>query len=211
MTTTTAKLPKGFISDVYFSYTCIANPKFKYESTTEKEYSVNIILSKEQAKAFKAININGLKINKTVKEISTEDFEKSQKFPPPYPDQDSQYIVTLTQNLKTTKGDPLPDYLRPISYKQLDNGATENITDVEIGNGSFGDVSYTQYPGKKGITVKLSAILVKELVPYVKANSDPWAAACVSTSKPSASSASRPVKQEEVEEDIDESDLPFWF
>ena len=209
MTTTTAKLPKGFISDVYFSYTCIANPKFKYESTTEKEYSVNIILSKEQAKAFKAITVNGLKINKTVKEISTEDFEKSQKFPPPYPDQDSQYIVTLTQNLKTTKGDPLPDYLRPISYKQLDNGATENITDVEIGNGSFGDVSYTQYPGKKGITVKLSAILVKELVPYVKANSDPWAAACVSTSKPSASSASRPVKQEEVEEDIDESDLPF--
>lgn len=209
MTTTTVKLPKGFLTDVYFSYTCIANPKFKYESNTEKEYSVNIILSKEQAKAFKAININGLKINKTVKEISTEDFEKSQKFPPPYPDQDSQYIVTLTQNLKTTKGDPLPDYLRPISYKQLDNGATENITDVEIGNGSFGDVSYTQYPGKKGITVKLSAILVKELVPYVKANSDPWAAACVSTSKPSASSASRPVKQEEVEEDIDESDLPF--
>ncbi len=210
MTTTTVKLPKGFLTDVYFSYTCIANPKFKYESNTEKEYSVNIILSKEQAKAFKSININGLKINKTVKEISTEDFEKSQKFPPPYPDQDSQYIVTLTQNLKTTKGDPLPDYLRPVSYKQLDNGATENITDVEIGNGSFGDVSYTQYPGKKGITVKLSAILVKELVPYVKANSDPWAAACVSTSKPSASSASRPAtKQEEVEEDIDESDLPF--
>lgn len=207
MTTTTVKLPKGFLTDVYFSYTCIANPKFKYESNTEKEYSVNIILSKEQAKAFKSININGLKINKTVKEISTEDFEKSQKFPPPYPDQDSQYIVTLTQNLKTTKGDPLPDYLRPVSYKQLDNGATENITDVEIGNGSFGDVSYTQYPGKKGITVKLSAILVKELVPYVKANSDPWAAACVSTSKPSAS---RPAtKQEEVEEDIDESDLPF--
>lgn len=209
MTTTTVKLPKGFLTDVYFSYTCIANPKFKYESNTEKEYSVNIILSKEQAKAFKSININGLKINKTVKEISTEDFEKSQKFPPPYPDQDSQYIVTLTQNLKTTKGDPLPDYLRPVSYKQLDNGATENITDVEIGNGSFGDVSYTQYPGKKGITVKLSAILVKELVPYVKANSDPWAAACVSTSKPSTSSASRPIRQEKVEEDIDESDLPF--
>lgn len=207
--TTTVKLPKGFITDVYFSYTCIANPKFKYESTTEKEYSVNIVLSKEQAKAFKSININGLKINKTVKEISTEDFEKSQKFPPPYPDQDYQYIVTLTQNLKTTKGDPLPDYLRPVSYKQLDNGATENITDVEIGNGSFGDVSYTQYPGKKGITVKLSAILVKELVPYVKANSDPWAAACVSTPKPSTSSSSPPVKQEEVEEDIDESDLPF--
>lgn len=210
MTTTTVKLPKGFLTDVYFSYTCIATPKFKYESKTEKEYSVNILLSKEQAKAFKSININGLKINKTVKEISTEDFEKSQKFPPPYPDQDSQYIVTLTQNLKTTKGDPLPDYLRPVSYKQLDNGATENITDVEIGNGSFGDVSYTQYPGKKGITVKLSAILVKELVPYVKANSDPWAAACVSTSKPSASSASRPAaKQEEVDEEIDESDLPF--
>lgn len=209
MTTTTAKLPKGFISDVYFSYTCIANPKFKYESTTEKEYSVNIILSKEQAKAFKAITVNGLKINKTVKEIDTEDFEKSQKFPPPYPDQDSQYIVTFTQNVKTSKGDPLPEYLRPVTYKSLDNGATENITDVEVGNGSFGDISYTQYPGKKGITVKLSAILVKDLVPYVKANSDPWAAACVSTK--STSSAPATTKKPEVleDDDVDESDLPF--
>lgn len=205
---TTDKLPKGYINGVYFSYVCIANPKLKYEST-EKEYSANIILSKEQAKAFKSISINGQKINKTIKEVDTTDFEKNHKFPAPYPDQDVQYYITLTQNLKKTNGEPLPDFLHPVVYKSLDNGATENITNVEIGNGSFGDVAYTQYAGKKGITVKLSALLVKDLVVYSRASSDPWAAACVSTVGVKPTVASTPTAKSIEVDDDDESDIPF--
>ena len=123
-----ANLPKDKIEG-YLVFTSISKPKLKYKSEKDYEYGVTVVLSKEDAKEFKK-----RKLNKTVKEVDTADFLEKYKIEAPFPDQDEQYLVTLTQNVTNTKGELLPDFLRPQAYLKVDGG-NELITDKEIGNG----------------------------------------------------------------------------
>lgn len=171
-----AKLPKEYIDDVYFFYTAISKPGLKYESKTEYEYKTTVVLSKEQAKEFKK-----RKLNKTIKEVDTSEFEQKYKAAPPHPDQDEQYFFNITQNVNKMDGTPLPDFLRPRAYHKVDGGNVD-ITEQEIANGSFGKLRYSQMEGKNGISIKLDAILLTDFIPYVSASKDDWADAVIATS-----------------------------
>lgn len=201
-----AKLPKEYIDGVYFYYTAIAKPGFKFDSKTEQEYKTTVVLSKEQAKEFKK-----RKLNKTVKEVDTSEFEEKFKAAPPYPDQDEQYLFTVAQNVNKMDGTPLPDFLRPRAYHKVEEGNLD-ITDQEISNGSFGKLRYSQMEGKNGISIKLDAILLTEFIPYVSASKDEWADAVVNKPaakvqepvQPSRPSVSVPptYSKDEVEDDL---------
>ena len=160
------------LEDVYFYFTNIAQPVWKYQSKTEKEYTVQVAVSKAQAKEFKALGLN-----KTVKAVETSEFEAAYKTKPPYPDYDEQLMISVTQNVSKKDGTPLPDFLRPLTYIE-ERGKVVLSTDTLVGNGSKGDLRFTtleSLDGKKP-TVKLHSILVKELIKYEK-KGDEWASA----------------------------------
>lgn len=175
MTTSTYKNEHLKFSNGYFYFTSIAEPKFKYQSTTEKEYGLTFFMSKEDAKAFKKLGVN-----KTVKETDNVDFEKSYKTPPPFPNQDEQYSITVTQNVTTKTGKNLPEGLRPKTYILDELGTAVESTDTLIGNGSAGILKVLKQtnlaiPENKP-TIKLSEILVTKLIPYEKKVKTPWEA-----------------------------------
>lgn len=211
MATTYKNLPKDSI-DGYLAYVKISKPNLNtFGAEPKQEYSLNVFISEKQAKEFKKRVVEGKKINKTIKEIETSAFKDKYKFDPPFPDQDDQYFITITQNVNKTNGEPLPDFLRPKSYLYVDKGegkyGTKDITDQEIGNGSFGTVRYHQQDGINGISIKLDAVLVKDFIPYVSTNKDEWAALAEDSpvTKPIVNTSSTPVATKTEEED----DLPF--
>lgn len=150
------------IEDVYFAYTCIDEPKFKYNSKVEKEFAVTVILSKEQAKTFKKH-----KINKSIKEIDTAEFESKYKFPPPYPTQEEQYLASFTKPATYKDGNPRPDWTYPKTFIAEDGKVIE-ITSTKVGNGSFGNINLEiRFIDTLNSTcASLTSILVKNLVKY---------------------------------------------
>jgi hypothetical protein len=208
-------LPKEKIDDVYFAYTCISKPSKKYKAETT-EYKTTVVLSKEQRKVFKAIRVEGQAINKTLKEVPTDQFFDQYKFEAPYQDQDDQYVLSIAQDTHSSKTKELyPDFLRPRAYFAPggDMSQIQDITSTEIGNGSFGTLRYSQLEGENGISIKLNAILLKTLVPFTSKSGDDWASAAGTTfataektptseTKVASSSHSAPVED-------DDDDLPF--
>ena len=199
----------------YFVYTSINSPKLKYGSVTEKEYTVGIIVSEEDAEAFE-----DKKYNKKVKEIRTSEFKEKYKFEPPFPDQKKQYLIVATQNVLNSRGEALSPDLRPRAYHKKEDGKLYDITDKNIGNGSYGTLRINVLPIMKNQTsdkpsIKLSAILVEDLIEY-EGNKDEWASESVNrveiaepTVTTSAARASSPSVSALPEDDEDDSDLPF--
>ena len=184
------------LENVYFAYTCIAEPTFKYESKIEKEFKTTVILSREQARDFKK-----LKLNKTVKEVETSEFEDKYKFAAPYPDQDEQYLINVSRRATYKDGNPTPDWTHPKVVTQKDEGSPYiDITKVAIGNGSRGDIrlepSYNEKA--KSTNISLHSLLIQELVPY-ESRGDEWA----------TSAANRPAQTNSNESADLDDDLPF--
>ena len=160
------------IEDVYFAYTCIAEPTFKFEPKIEKEFKTTVILSEDQSDDFKK-----LKLNKTVKEILTSEFEAKYKFAPPYPDQKRQYLIGVSKRATYKDGNPTPEFTYPKAVYKKDEGSEfVDITTTNIGNGSFGDIrlepSYSEKA--RSTNISLHSVLIRDLVPYEK-KGDEWA------------------------------------
>ena len=185
------------LENVYFAFTSIAEPTYKYESKIEKEFKTTIVLSKEQAKDFKR-----LKLNKTVKEIDTKEFEAKYKFAPPFPEQEEQYFIQVSKRATYKDGNPTPAFTHPKTYFPVDGIAVED-TKVLIGNGSFGNVSLETTMSTKGnqLNVSLYSVLIKSLVPYNKPKAgDEWAEEGLTVGTRTSAGT--------VEEDVND-DLPF--
>lgn len=189
------------IENVYFSYVKLSKPEKNTFDTSglEKQFSAVIVLNKEQRKQFMS-----QKLNKTIKEIDTKIFEEKQKFPPPYPEQDEQYILQVTKKATYKDGNLKQEWTFPKTYFAKEGSIIES-TSTLVGNGSFGDVRLElNYNDKLGQTnVVLDSILVKEHVPY-ESKGDEWASAAgVPTFVESPSRESH----EQPPQDLD--DLPF--
>ena len=186
------------LENVYFAFTSIAEPTYKYESKIEKEFKTTIVLSKDQAKDFKR-----LKLNKTVKELDTKEFEAKYKFAPPFPDQDEQYFIQVSKRATYKDGNPTPEFTHPKAYFTK-NGVIVEDSKVLIGNGSLANVSLETSVSTKStqLNVSLYSVLVKNLIPYNKPKAgDEWAEEGTVSSSASASGST------EVVDDND--DLPF--
>ena len=146
-----------------FAYAKIQEPAFKYQSTTEKEFSIDIIVDKATAKAF------GKQFPKQKgKVVDNDDFEEIYKMPPPFPDQDEQFVLKLKRPAQYKDGKPLPESYWPKVMQKKGGKAVQIPREVLVGNGSVGKVSYDVNENDFGTFAKLKNILVEDLKEYKK-------------------------------------------
>lgn len=165
------------LENVYFLYTKIAEAqKDPFDPTgLTKKFSVTICLSKADAKEFKK-----LKLNKTVKEISGEEFRTKYKIDPPeeFANEDDEYfVIGFSQKATYPDGKDTPEWTWPKTYL-LEDGKPVDRTSTLVGNGSFGDLRFSTRESKANgqVNTYLHSILVKSLVP-VERRGDEWAQA----------------------------------
>ena len=146
-----------------FAYAKIQEPAFKYQSTTEKEFSIDLIVDKATAKAF------GKQFPKQKgKTVDNDDFEEIYKMPPPFPDQDEQYVLKLKRPAQYKDGKPLPESYWPKVMQKKNGKAVPIPREVLVGNGSTGKVSYDVNENDYGTFAKLKNVLVEDLKEYKK-------------------------------------------
>lgn len=175
----------GKINNVHFAYVKIQRPGKKYQSE-EKEYSVDVVVDKATAKEVKKkFPKNG------VKEIDTSDFEDTFKFPPPYPEQDEQFVLKFKTNFLQKDGTEKPyDWsIRPKVYVPSENGKIKDVTmDVKVANGSSGDLAFNYSSTDYGVVHHLSAILVKDLIELAGGAGTPFGEVVEENEEPSRES-----------------------
>jgi hypothetical protein len=145
------------------AYVKLQQPDFKYGSTTEKEFAVNLIVDKPTAKAW-----NKEFPKQKAKEVDRADFSKSYKIAPPT-DDDEFFVLSIRKPAQYKDGNPIPDAMRPRAFIKGENGKLQDITkDVLIANGSVGTVSYDVKDNDFGHFSSLKAVRVDQLIEYKK-------------------------------------------
>lgn len=145
------------------AYVKLQQPDFKYGSTTEKEFAVNLIVDKPTAKAW-----NKEFPKQKAREVDRADFEKAYKIAPPT-DEDEFFVLSIRKPAQYKDGNPIPDAMRPRAFIKGDNGKLQDITkDVLIANGSVGTVSYDVKDNDFGHFSSLKAVRVDKLIEYKK-------------------------------------------
>lgn len=144
------------------AYVKLQSPDFKYGSTTDKEFSVNLVVTKAEAKAW-----NKEFPKQKAREVDRADFEKAYKIAPPT-DDDEFFVLSFKKPAQYRDGNPIPDAMRPRAFvKNEDNGKLQDITkDVLIANGSVGTVSYDVRDNEFGHFSSLKAVRVDKLIEY---------------------------------------------
>ena len=152
------------IENVTFLYTKIQKPVLKYGSTTDTEWSVNCVISKADAKAWK----KEFPKNK-VKEYDNDEFKEKFSVEPPFQSQEEQFVINVKKDC--VKGEWVtPEKYRPRVIEEVKGGENIDITFTKlVSNGSKGKVSYTLREVKDEVFPQLSAILVQDLIEYVSA------------------------------------------
>ena len=146
------------------AYVKLQQPDFKYGSTTEKEFAVNLIVDKPTAKAW-----NKEFPKQKAKEVDRADFEKSYKIAPPTDDDDEFFVLSIRKPAQYKDGNSIPDAMRPRAFIKGENGKLQDITkDVLIANGSVGTVSYDVKDNDFGHFSSLKAVRVDQLIEYKK-------------------------------------------
>ena len=199
------------------AYVKLQQPDFKYGSTTEKEFAVNLVVDKPTAKAW-----NKEFPKQKAKEVDRADFEKSYKIAPPT-DDDEFFVLSIRKPAQYKDGNSIPDAMRPRAFIKGENGKLQDITkDVLIANGSVGTVSYDVKDNDFGHFSSLKAVRVDQLIEYKKKGGasndfselgDVESLATDFDEVPERvqSEAQKAVvkKVEEPEEDFDSEQLPF--
>ena len=150
-----------------FGYVKLQQPDFKFGSTTEKEFTVDCIVEKADAKAW-----NKKYPKQKAKELDRADFEKIYKIDAPY-EGDEIYVIKMKKPAQYKDLTPIPDALRPRVFEKGANGKLVDITkDKLVSNGSKGVVSYDEVTNDFGTFAKLKAVRVDHLIEYKKAGGD---------------------------------------
>lgn len=158
---------RGVLKDVAMYYTAIQTPVNKFQSES-RAFKVSVAMDKAQATAFSKEFPK-----KKVNPVPNDEFIEKYKTDVPFPESPIQYVVTLSQDEHKRDGTPLPDFLRPRALLEDKAGQLYDITTSHlIGNGSRGDVHYSFYTTSFGKTVRLSNIVVKNLVKFERDNSN---------------------------------------
>jgi hypothetical protein len=163
---------KGKIVDAVFCYIKLQEGGLKYQSKTEREYTLDCIVDKATAKAFKKAFPKN-----SVKEIDTPEFEAKFKIAPPFPKEDEQYVIKVKAKAQLSadavsaglsKGEDIPYEwtTRPKVFVPVDGGVSDVTMDVLVANGSRGDVAFNITSNDFGTFPQLTGILVKDLIEY---------------------------------------------
>lgn len=165
------------LKNVVLAYVKIQQPaqKFETEGPQNTEWSVDCVISKEQAKAWK----KQFK-KQPPKEFDNKEFKDVFKIDPPFEDQDTQYVVKIKKDThykdketgRLTKFDP--KYRCKVYEKIGENKGNPLLKDITktklISNGSEGVVMYDVVSNKFGTFAKLKAVRVDKLIEYQAAD-----------------------------------------
>jgi len=202
------------LNNATFFYTCIQTPTKKYESD-ETEWKTSAVVDKATAKAW-----NKRFAKQKAKEIDNDEFVAKYKTDLPFPDQEEQYIIKLSQNTHNADG---KEMYQPKVYQDIGSNNVVDITKKKlVGNGSKGKAAYGVVENKFGTFAKLNSICITDLVEY-GGNANPFGnvvedendAAQREAYKPSDAKAAKAAvkpKPAPLAEDLDDSDgsgLPF--
>ena len=171
----------GVIRDVMLCYVKLQEGSYKYQSTTEKEYILDVVVDKATAKAWKkAFPKNGFQ------EVETVDFASKYKVHPPLPNEDEQFIIKVKAKAQMSadggglkKGDLIPYEWgsRPKLYVPVE-GEENEVEDVTMsilaGNGSKGSVSFDIVQNDFGTFPQLTGVLVNTLIKYEVQSGSPF-------------------------------------
>ena len=154
------------LNNATLAFVKVAESDKKYQSE-DREYSLSVVVSKADAKAFKK------KFPKqSVKDYENDEFKEKFKIDPPFHDQDEQYVLKLSKVHIKDGVEANPKY-RPRVY--LDDGKG-NFTDITtsrlVANGSKGDVAYRVIENSFGVFAHLDVVRLTEFIEYKK-----WGAA----------------------------------
>jgi len=145
----------NLVEDVELNW-CFLDPNNPQENFEKLQWSVTAYVDKTEAQKFKK---NGF--IRSLRPVEDADGNET-----------GQYKVTFKQNAKTSAG---KDLSPPGVFTLTDAGTVKPLTNVIIGNGSIGTISFDTYDwdfkGQKGKSMSLKNVLVKTLIPYEK--SDP--------------------------------------
>ena len=200
------------LNNAVFFYTCIQTPTKKFESELT-EWKTNAVVDKATAKTW-----NKRFAKQKAKELDNAEFVEKYKTDVPFPDQEEQYIIKLSQNTHNAEG---KEMYCPKVYQDIGNNNVVDITNKKlVGNGSKGKAAYGVVENKFGTFAKLNSICIFDLVEY-GGNANPFGnvvedendAAQREAYKPSdAKAAKGKVTPKPLADDLDDedgSDLPF--
>lgn len=146
------------LNGAVFFYTCIQTPTKKFESELT-EWKTNAVVDKKSAKEW-----NKRFAKQKAKEVDNEEFVAKYKCNVPFPDQEEQYIIKLSQNTHNADG---KEMYAPKVYQDIGNNNVVDITMKKlVGNGSKGKAAYGVVENKFGTFAKLNSICIFDLVEY---------------------------------------------
>lgn len=157
----------------YLFYTCIQKPTKCYEESNGEEWKVTVLVDRD---TFDEYETSFRKTSQ--KKIPTEEFEEQfgVEVPEEYAEQKFQYVITLRKNTKLANGKDVPEIYAPKVLQRKGKAVVDVTQEVLVGNGSKGAVSidiYTKDEGKyAGSYPRLKNVLVEDLIPYEKKESD---------------------------------------
>jgi len=199
------------LNNATFFYTCIQTPTKKFESEAT-EWKTSAVVDKKTAKEWSK------KFKKQpAKEMDNEEFVAKYKCDVPFPEQEEQYIIKLSQNTHNAEG---KEMYAPKVYQDIGGNNVIDITKKKlVGNGSKGKAAYGVVENKFGTFAKLNSICIFDLVEY-GGNANPFGNVVEDESdaeqrqayKSNTNKADKP-KPAPLAEDLDDSDdsdsLPF--
>lgn len=159
----------AIIKNVFFAYTKMKNPVTAIKKTN-LEVSVQVVMSEDDAddllEACPSAN---------VKTYKAEAFEEKFKFAPPFPKQKKQYVASF-KRMTSQNGKEFDVKFRP----RVIHEGEDKTFQIEVGNGSAGNVEYSTYTAKyteedkevSKVICQLVGIEVTDLIEYVSEKSD---------------------------------------
>lgn len=159
------------INNATILYCKVQQPTLAFESKDRYEFTVDVCVTKEQAKAWSK------KYPKQKhKEFDNADFTKIFKIDPPHPEQDEQFVIKFKKKADYLKDGVLtqiPDTYKPRVFVKGEDGKLEDITATKlVSNGSKGVIQFDETTNKFGTFAQLKAIRVDNLIEYKSAGAD---------------------------------------
>ena len=165
------EITKGRIEEATLLYTNLQEGNLAFGSDTERNLITQMAVTKETARNWRATFPKN-----SYKEVTNEQFVKSFKIDPPYPEQEDQYVLKLSAPAAykrdsiehgTKAGDLIPydSLTRPKLFEVRDGKPVDITQTVRVANGSKGVVAFrTTKHETYGTFPVLSGILVTELI-----------------------------------------------
>lgn len=164
------ELVKGRVEDATLLYVNLQEGELAFNSETDRNLSVQMAVTKDTARNWKSVfPKNGYR------EVPNEQFVKSYKTEPPYPEQEDQYVLKLKSRGTYQHDDPEKNIQagdvvaydspsRPKLYEIVEGKPVDVTMATQPANGSKGTVAFRTATNKFGTFPVLSGVLVTELI-----------------------------------------------